>query len=128
MRMRSLVAGLVFALGVATPAVAAEPNVSSVTSSGVTIYGATWCSACRSLERGLADRKIAFEVVDVDDNPAAFAKARQASGTGSAIPLSSITTSSKTTWVLGADIDAIDRALKDCRLGEASAIGAGIAR
>ena len=115
--MRSLVAGLVFALGIATPAVAAEPNVgvgvSSLSSSGVTIYGAKWCSACRSLERGLGDRKIAFEVIDVDENPSAFAKARQASGTGGAIPLSSVTTSSKTTWVLGADVEAIDRALKD---------------
>lgn len=112
-RFRSLIAGLIFALGVATPAVAAEPNVSSLSASGVTIYGAKWCSACRSLERGLTDRKIAFEVVDVDDNPAAFAKARAASGAGSAIPLSSVTTSTKTTWIVGADVEGIDRALKD---------------
>jgi mycoredoxin len=112
-RLRSLIATLVFALGVATPAVAAEPNVSSLASSGVTIYGAKWCSACRSLERGLTDRKIAFEVIDVDDNPAAFAKARAASGAGSAIPLSSVTTSTKTTWIVGADVEAVDRALKD---------------
>lgn len=114
--MRSLFAGLVLALGVVAAsdrAVAAEPNVSSLSSSGVTIYGAKWCSACRSLERGLSDRKIAFEVIDVDENPSAFAKARQASGTGGAIPLSSVTTSSKTTWVVGADVEAIDRALKD---------------
>jgi hypothetical protein len=115
-RFRPLIAGLVFALGLATgthPSVAAEPNVSSLSSSGVTIYGAKWCSACRSLERGLSDRKIAFEVVDVDDNPAAFAKARAASGTGSSIPLSSVTTSTKTTWIVGADVEAVDRALKD---------------
>jgi hypothetical protein len=110
---RSLIAGLALALGISAPAVAAEPNVSSLTSSGVTIYGAKWCSACRSLERGLTDRKIAFEVVDVDDNPAAFAKARAASGTGSSIPLSSVTTSTKTTWIVGADVEAVDRALKD---------------
>lgn len=116
LRVRSLFAGLLLALGVtgaAEPTVAAQRNVSSLSSTGVTIYGAKWCSACRALERGLTDRKIAFEVVDVDDNPAAFAKARAASGTGNAIPLSSITTSSKTTWVVGADVDAVDRALKE---------------
>lgn len=117
MRARSLLAGFVFALGVtgaSEPRVTpASPNLSSLSSSGVTIYGAKWCSACRLLERGLSDRKIAFEVVDVDDNPAAFAKARAASGTGSSIPLSSVTTSTKTTWILGADVEAVDRALKD---------------
>jgi mycoredoxin len=116
-RARSLIAGFVLAFGLTAPAIAAErnaePNLSSLSAGGVTIYGAKWCSACRSLERGLTDRKIGFEVVDVDDNPAAFAKARASSGAGSAIPLSSVTTSSKTTWVVGADVEAIDRALKD---------------
>lgn len=115
-RARSAFAGLVLALsvtGAAEPRGAPERSVSSLSSTGVTIYGAKWCSACRSLERGLTDRKIAFEVVDVDDNPAAFAKARSASGAGSAIPLSSVTTSSKTTWIVGADVDAVDRALKE---------------
>jgi mycoredoxin len=103
-----------FVLGSTAPrAGAAEPNVSSLSSAGVTVYGAKWCPACRSLESGLTDRKIAFDVVDVDDNPAAFAKARQASGAGSAIPLSSVTTSNKTTWFVGADVDAIERATKD---------------
>jgi mycoredoxin len=112
-RARALFAGMILALGVAAPAGAAEPNVSSLASTGVTIYGAKWCSACRALERGLTDRKIAFEVIDVDDNPAAFAKARSASGQGSAIPLSSVVTSTKTTWIVGADVEAVDRALKD---------------
>jgi mycoredoxin len=115
-RARSFFAGLVVVIGLSiagAAASAAEPNVSSLSSGGVTIYGAKWCSACRSLERGLADRKIAFEVIDVDDNPAAFAKARAASGQGSAIPLSSVVTSTRTTWVVGADVDAVDRALKD---------------
>lgn len=115
-RVRSLFAGIVVAFGLmisGVSAIAAEPNVSSLSAGGVTIYGAKWCSACRSLERGLTDRKIAFEVIDVDDNPAAFAKARAASGAGSAIPLSSVTTSTKTTWIVGADVDAVDRALKD---------------
>lgn len=95
------------------PADAAQPNLSSLSSGGVTIYGAKWCSACRSLEAGLKSRSIAFEVIDVDDNPAAFAKARASANAGSAIPLSSVTTSSKTTWVVGADVEAIDRALHE---------------
>ncbi len=91
-------------------AVAAAPSVSSLSSSPVTVYGAKWCSACRALESGLASRKIAFDVVDVDDHPAAFAKARAESGQGSAIPLTSVVTSSKTVWIVGADVDAVDRA------------------
>lgn len=117
--LRPLVAGaalsIAFAVTVLAPtgAGAAQPNVSSLSAGGVTIYGAKWCSACKSLERGLTDRKIAFEIVDVDDNPAAFAKARAASGAGGAIPLSNVTTSTKTTWIVGADVEAVDRALKD---------------
>jgi mycoredoxin len=119
-RASSIVLGLCVALGVvglvvgtSSPADAAQPNLSSLTSGGVTIYGAKWCSACRSLEAGLKDRNIAFEVIDVDDNPAAFAKARASANAGGAIPLSSVTTSSKTTWVVGANVEAIDRALHE---------------
>ncbi len=96
---------------VVSPASAsAESGISSLTSSPVTVYGAKWCSACRSLEAGLKDRKISFDVVDVDDNPAAFARARAASGAASAIPLTGISRTSGTIWVVGADVDAVDRA------------------
>lgn len=91
----------------------ASPNVSSLSSSPVTVFGAKWCAACKSLEAGLTDRKIAFEVIDVDDNPSAFARARSASGTSGAIPLTSIVKNGSTTWVLGADVDAVDRAQRD---------------
>jgi hypothetical protein len=87
-----------------------EAGVSSLSSSPVTIYGAKWCSACRSLESGLTERKISFEIIDVDDNPAAFARARTASGAGSAIPLTSVTRTDRTVWIVGADVDAVDRA------------------
>jgi mycoredoxin len=86
------------------------PLVSSLTSSPVTIYGAKWCSACRSLENGLKERKVAFEVVDVDENPSAFARARNAAGAGGAIPLTSIVRTSGTVWIVGADVDGVDRA------------------
>ena len=99
------------ACGVAITPRAAGADVSSLSSSPVTVYGAKWCSACRTLESGLKERKIAFEVVDVDDNPSAFARARAASGASNAIPLTSVVrTSGSTVWIVGADIDAVQRA------------------
>ena len=95
------------ALGVGA---APPPAVSSLSSTPVTVYGATWCSACRSLEKGLNERKIVFDVIDVDDNPAAFAKARSAANASGAIPLTGVVRSSNTVWVVGADVDAVDRA------------------
>ena len=90
----------------------AGADVSSLSSSPVTVYGAKWCSACRTLEGGLKERKIAFEVIDVDDNPSAFSRARAASGAlNTLIPLTSVVRSTgSTTWIVGADIDAVDRA------------------
>lgn len=111
--MRSLLLVLAATVGAAAfsfRAGGAERNVSSMSASPVTVYGATWCSACRALERGLTDRTIAFSVIDVDDNPAAFARARAAAGATNAIPLTSIVRGSNTVWVVGADVDAVDRA------------------
>ena len=98
----SLLALGLLSLGAAGP--------SSLTNSSVTVYGAKWCSACKSLERGLDQRKIAYDVVDVDDHPDAFDRAKAASGEGNAIPLTSIARPSNTVWVVGADVDAVDRA------------------
>jgi mycoredoxin len=100
-----------FVLGASgPPARAAGREVSSLSTSPVTVYGAKWCPACRSLESGLADRKIPFDLVDVDENASAFARARAASGTSGAIPLTSVARSGSTVWILGADIEAVDRA------------------
>jgi mycoredoxin len=104
------VAVVVALAGSSNEAGAAERNVSSISSAPITIYGAKWCSACRSLERGLTDRKIPFDVVDVDDNPAAFARAKTASGQGGAIPLTGIVRGNDTVWVVGANVDAVERA------------------
>jgi glutaredoxin len=106
----AIVVAAVAVSGPVTMASAAAPKVSSLSSSPVTVYGAKWCSACRSLERGLTERKIAFEVVDVDANPSSFARAREAAGATNAIPLTGITRSGGTVWVVGADVDAVDRA------------------
>ena len=110
--LRSLVFVVASAVGLAASSnlASAAPSVSSLTSSPVTVYSAKWCSACRVLQSGLADRKIPFEAIDVDDNPAAFARARAAAGAGNAIPLTSIVRSSSTVWIVGADVDAVDRA------------------
>jgi len=119
-RTRSLLLGLVALVGVglaitggsstASAAALAPPDVSSLTTSPVTVYSAKWCSACRSLERGLTERKIAFDTVDVDANPSAFSRARDAAGASNAIPLTGIVRSTNTVWVVGADVDAVDRA------------------
>ena len=119
-RLRSLALGTIALLGVsvgitggtrtARAAALAPPEVSSISTSPVTVYSAKWCSACRTLERGLNERKIAFDTVDVDVNPSAFTRAREAAGASNAIPLTGIVRSSNTVWVVGADVDAVDRA------------------
>jgi mycoredoxin len=90
----------------------APPRVGiSSSDSSVTIYGASWCSACRSLEGKLDQRRIPFSVIDVDKNREAYDRARKASGMGSAIPLTHITQNGST-WVQGDDADAVERAYK----------------
>lgn len=102
--------GVTGGTGTARAAALAPPDVSSLTTSPVTVYSAKWCSACRSLERGLNERKIAFDSVDVDTNPSAFTRAREAAGATSAIPLTGIVRTSGTVWIVGADVDAVERA------------------
>lgn len=112
---RTVLLSLVTVVSVGASSIASASSedsggVSSLTSSPVTIYSAKWCNACRALQSGLADRKIAFETVDVDENPAAFSRARTAAGAGNAIPLTSVARSGGTVWIVGADVDAVDRA------------------
>ena len=113
---RAATLGLVLALGVASAAPsdarAGGRSTSSLPKSDVTIYGATWCSACRSLESGLRARDVPFDVVDVDKSPQAFERARAAAGTGSAIPLTGVVHGSDTTWILGADVDGVERSYR----------------
>lgn len=101
---------MVAVIGASFIASSADAGPSSLTTSPVTVYSAKWCSACRSLQSGLAERKIAFDVVDVDENAAAFARARAAANAGNAIPLTSVVRPSNTVWIVGADVDAVDRA------------------
>ncbi len=89
----------------------AEVRLPSSSLTTVTIYGATWCGPCQILERGLKERDIPFDVVDIDRNPDAYARARQATGTNS-IPLTNVTNSGNVTWIVGADIAAVERAYR----------------
>ena len=91
---------------------AAGPRLDSFSSSPVTVYAATWCSACRSLEQGLTERQVPFDVVDVEKNPNAFERARAQAGAGSSIPLTGVVRASDTVWIVGADVDAVDRAYR----------------
>lgn len=77
----------------------------------VTVYGATWCSACKSLEASLKGRGIPFELVDIDENPSAFAIAKKAAG-ANAVPLTNILRGPAQTWIVGADPDAVERAYR----------------
>jgi mycoredoxin len=83
----------------------------SSTPSSVTVYGADWCGACKILERGLKERDIPFEVVDVDRNPDAHSRARAATGT-SAIPVTNVVHAGDGTWIVGADVPAVERAYR----------------
>ena len=107
-----LVASLVLvpASGAPARADAPVPAVSSL-AAGVTVYGASWCGACKSLEAKLAQRNIPFEAIDVDRDRAAFDRARAESGKGSSIPLTSVSRDT-VTWVVGDDASAVERAYK----------------
>ncbi len=85
-------------------------NISS-SISAVTVYDASWCSACRSLEAKLTERKIPFDTIDVDKNREAYDRARNAAGMGNGIPLTHIVKSTST-WVLGDDANAVERAYR----------------
>lgn len=77
----------------------------------VTVYGATWCSACKSLEASLKSRGVPFELIDIDENPGAFAIAKKAAG-ANAVPLTNILRGPSQTWIVGADADAVERAYR----------------
>jgi len=80
--------------------------------SDVTIYGASWCSACRSLEKSLTERGVPFDVVDVEKNRDSWERAKAAAGAGNAIPLTGVAKGSETVWFVGADADGVERAYK----------------
>ncbi len=80
-------------------------------SAQVTVYGATWCGACKSLEAALKSRGIPYDTVDVDANPGAYAIAKKATGTN-AIPLTNVVRGPMQSWVVGANADAVEKAYR----------------
>lgn len=99
-------------LGVPSVARAAPASPALSSDVAVTVYAASWCSACKSLERGLRDRSVPFDMVDVDQNPKAYEVAKRATGKN-VIPITSVARSSDdVTWFVGADVDAIEKAYR----------------
>ena len=90
---------------------AAAPSGNELSAAQVTVYGAGWCSACKSLEASLRSRGIPFNQVDVDENPGAYAIAKKATGTN-AIPLTNVVRGAMQSWIVGADPDAVEKAYR----------------
>ena len=110
--MRSFAAVLVFAafgLVDARASAGGERPLVSSTDPGVTVYGATWCGPCKILEHGLRERKIPFDLIDVDENPKAYDVARRATGQN-VVPITSVAKGADVSWIVGADVDAVEKA------------------
>lgn len=108
--IRALGAFAAVALAITAAGGSRASGVSSAQSS-VTIYGASWCSACRNLEAKLQKRDVPFDKIDVDQNRDAYERARNASGMGSGIPLTHIHRDGDK-WVQGDDADAVEHAYR----------------
>jgi glutaredoxin len=79
----------------------------------VTVFGASWCSACKALERELRNRSVPFDIVDVDQNPREYETAKRATGK-SVVPITRVTkTEEDVVWVVGADADAVEKAYRN---------------
>jgi hypothetical protein len=63
------------------------------------------------LERGLRERDVPFDVIDVDQSPDAYAKAR-AETRSNAIPQTAVARGSSVQWIIGANVDAVERAYR----------------
>jgi glutaredoxin len=94
------------------PVAPVAPRVSSLLRADVTVYGASWCSACRSLEKTLRERNVPFDVVDVDKSPQAYERARAAAGAANVVPLTGVLRGEGTVWFVGADADGVERAYR----------------
>jgi glutaredoxin len=117
-RMRSSIAPWLLAaalsLGVSAGVHAAPPVPQHGFRLGgsVTMYGAAWCKACKSLEAKLDKKEIPFRVVDVDRNREDYERARAAAGGPRGIPLTGVLSSGEETWIVGDDADRIERAYR----------------
>ncbi|MCC6525800.1 MAG: hypothetical protein IT373_24345 [Polyangiaceae bacterium] len=108
-RLSLLLLAVPFVAALAASGARAETPLVSSADGEVTMYAASWCSACAALARELHLRKVPFAEVDIEASPRAFERARQATGTN-AIPQTSVATRSGLEWIVGADGDAVERA------------------
>jgi len=118
MRIRALFAIVVLAFAAAVAIVQRAPmrdaHAANALSSeaSVTVYAASWCSACKSLEHGLRERGVPFDRIDIEQNPKAYDVAKRATGK-SVIPLTSVARGSEdVVWIVGADVDAVEKAYR----------------
>lgn len=110
-----LLSGATLSYGVARASVADAPNGGAddeAPAATVSVYGATWCGACKQLEAALVERQIPFAVIDVDKNPTAYQWAKKASGGTNAIPLTSVARKTDVQWIIGSNIAAVEKAYK----------------
>jgi mycoredoxin len=115
-----VIAGVVLGLALAPMHLGEAPGVAHASISlrtltadrAVTVYGASWCSACKELEKGLRERDVPFDLIDVDQNPRAYDVARRETGK-SVVPITSIARGpDAVTWIVGSDVDAVEKAYR----------------
>ncbi len=111
-RRRTVLAsfGIVAFFAVAS-VVAPEKTARGADGGIVTIYTASWCGYCKQLQAGLRERGVPFEAVDVDENPGAYAVAKK-SAKANGIPLTNVVRGPMQRWIVGADVDAVERAYR----------------
>lgn len=95
------------------PGATPPANTNAPSGSGkVTLYGATWCGACKGLKADLKRRNIPFSEIDVDSNPGAYDQAVKSSGGRRVVPISSVVKAGAPRWFVGADGAGIERAYR----------------
>jgi glutaredoxin len=77
----------------------------------ITVYGASWCTFCKALEKTLEERGLPFDYVDVDRNPEQYNVAKRASG-ANGMPLSSVVRAGEWHWIVGNQPDAVESAYR----------------
>jgi glutaredoxin-like protein len=53
----------------------------------VTMYGAAWCGDCRRSKRFMEENNVAFNYIDVENDPTAAAKVVEINGGAQSIPV-----------------------------------------
>jgi glutaredoxin len=92
------------------------PASSALSSVSATLYGASWCHACKSAEAYLRSKGVALVKKDIEEDPTAqaemSAKLRRAGQGGSSIPVIDIAGTVMVGFSEGAINAALNRALK----------------